>query len=44
MSIWINKTNYHVTKKIRPTGKHYVNDGIVPALLVYQFVHAERGG
>ena len=24
------------------TGKHWVNDGIVPALLVYQLVRAER--
>ena len=30
-------------KKIHPTGKHWVNDGIVPTLLVYQLVHAERG-
>ena len=43
MSIWINKTNYLVTNKIHPAGKHWVNDGIVPALLVYQLVRAERG-
>ena len=29
-------------KKIHPTGKHLVNDGIVPALLVYQLMRAER--
>ena len=29
-------------EKIHPAGKHWVNDGIVPELLVYQLVHAER--
>ena len=45
MSIWINKTNYLVTKNTpySATGKHWVNDDIVPALLVYQRVRAERG-
>ena len=44
MSIWINKTNYLVTKNTpySATGKYWVNDGIVPALLVYQLVRAER--
>ena len=37
MSIWIKKW-----KNLHPTGKHWVNDGIVPALLVYQIVPAER--
>ena len=38
MSIWINKK----TKKVHPTGKHWVKYGIVAALLLYQLVHAER--
>ena len=39
MNIWIKKR----VKTIHSTGKHWVNDEIVPALLVYQLVHAERG-
>ena len=34
----LNKKN----EKIHPAGKHWVNDGIVPELLVYQLVHVER--
>ena len=37
MSIWIKKN-----EKIHPTGMHWVKDGIVTALLVYQLVRAER--
>ena len=37
---WISELKQ--TKKIHPTGMHWVNDGIVPALLVYQLVRAER--
>ena len=36
MSTWIKKW-----KKVHPTGKHWVNDGIVPVLLVYQLGRAE---
>ena len=35
---YLNKNN----EQIHPTGKHWVNDGIVPAPLVYQLVRAER--
>ena len=38
---WI-AINEYLNKKVPPTGKHWVNDEIVPALLVYQLVHAER--
>ena len=38
---WI-EINEYLNKKIHPTGKQWVNNGIVPALLVYQLVRAER--
>ena len=38
MSNWIKDKE----KKIHPTGTHWMNDGIMPALLVYQLVRAER--
>ena len=37
---YLNKFKKNETK--HPAGKHWVNDGIVPALLVYQLVCAER--
>ena len=40
--IEINEYMHKKTKKIHPTGKHWVNGGVVPALLVYQLVRAER--
>ena len=41
---WIEINEYlnKNMKKIHPTGKHWVNDGIVPALLVYQLVRAKK--
>ena len=30
------------TKKIHPSGKHWVNDVIVPALVVYQLMRADK--
>ena len=42
---WI-EINEYLNKKsektLHPIGKHMVNDGIVPALLVYQLAPAER--
>ena len=38
MNIRINKNK----RRIHTTGKHWVNDGVVSALFVYQLVHAER--
>ena len=43
---WVDKNQWISqlikNEKIYPTGKHWVNDRIVPALLVYQLVRAER--
>ena len=38
---WVSKENKK-TKKWHPTGNHWVNDGNVSALFVYQLVRAER--
>ena len=41
---WMEITGYLIKneEKTHLTGKHWVNDGIVPALLVFQLVCAKR--
>ena len=40
-TVFVEFLNKNENKR-HPTGKHWVNDGVVPALPVYQLVRAER--